>query len=202
MLVREIMTTPALTVGADQRPREALRLMASAHVTALPVLDGSGDLSGMLSEADLLRPALGADSRAHLRPSAHDGVALPRRVEELMSTPAHTVTEETDVADLAVTLDATGWKSMPVVREGALVGMVSRSDIVRALWRTDAEIREDVAARLRDFALTGLRPAVEDGVVLITGTSTPYERQVAAAVASGVRGVRRVQCDRVPSPAR
>ncbi|HET7306077.1 MAG TPA: CBS domain-containing protein [Segeticoccus sp.] len=202
MLVREIMTTPALTVGADQRPREALRLMASAHVTALPVLDGSGDLIGMLSEADLLRPALGADSRAHLRPSAHDGVVLPRRVDELMSTPAHTVTEETDVADLALTLDATGWKSMPVVREGELVGMVSRSDIVRALWRTDAEIREDVAARLRDFALTGLHPAVEDGVVLITGTSTPYERQVAAAVASGVRGVRRVQCDRVPSPAR
>lgn len=196
MLVREIMSTPALTIGAEERPREAVRLMASAHVTMLPVVDTTGALVGVISEADLLRPALGPDSRAHLQPSSHEGAPLPRKVSELMTSPAHTVTEETDVADLALTLEATGWKSMPVMRGRELVGVASRSDIVRALWRTDSDIRQDVIARLHDFALLGVKTAVVDGVVQITGAHTPYERQVAAAVASGVRGVRRVQCER------
>jgi CBS domain-containing protein len=196
MLVREIMTTPAVTVGLEDPPREAMRLMTSAHVTMLPVVDASDALVGVLSEADLLRPALGADSRAHLRPSSHNGAPLPRKVSELMSSPPHTVTEETDVADLAVTLDVTGWKSMPVTRERALVGIVSRSDIVRALWRTDADICKDVADRLHDFSVLGVLATVVDGVVQLSGAESAYERQVAAAVASGVRGVRLVQCDR------
>lgn len=200
MLVREIMTTPALTVGAAERPQDAMQLMATVHVTMLPVVDDLGLLVGVLSEADLLRPALGPDSRAHLQPSGHEGVPLPRKVSELMTAPAHTVAEETDVADLALTLDATGWKSMPVLRDRDLVGIVSRSDIVRALWRTDDDIRGDVSDRLHDFALTGLTATVADGVVQITGAHSAYERQVAAAVASGVRGVRRVQCQRLPDP--
>lgn len=198
MLVREIMTTPALTVGAEERPQEAMHAMASEHVTMLPVVDDRGLLVGVLSEADLLRPALGPDSRAHLQPSSHEGALLPRKVSELMTSPAHAVTEETDVADLALTLDATGWKSMPVMRDRELVGIVSRSDIVRALWRTDADVRRDVSDRLHDFALTGLTATVVDGVVQIIGARSAYERQVAAAVASGVRGVRRVQCQRIP----
>ena len=98
MLVREIMTTPALTVGAAERPQDAMQLMATVHVTMLPVVDDLGLLVGVLSEADLLRPALGPDSRAHLQPSGHEGVPLPRKVSELMTAPAHTVAEETDVA--------------------------------------------------------------------------------------------------------
>ena len=85
MLVREIMTAPAVTVGAEECPYEAIQLMATAHVTMLPVVDDLGVMVGVISEADLLRPALGPDSRAHLQPSSHEGAPLPRTVAELMT---------------------------------------------------------------------------------------------------------------------
>src|ERR1035437_7648747 len=69
MLVREIMTSPAYSVHEDASLEEALKLMATARVTGLPVVDGGGRVVGIISEADLLKEDLEPDPRAHARPA-------------------------------------------------------------------------------------------------------------------------------------
>ena len=199
MLVREIMTSPALSVPQDASTQMALTLLARAHLTSLPVVDREGHLVGVVSEADVLRTELQPDPRAHLRPTRHPGGQLPRTVTEVMTPHPHTAREETDVADLAHTFSTQSWKSLPVVRDGHLVGVVSRSDVVRALARPDEQIRHDVG---RAFARDGQphwRATVAGGVVEISGASTPRERDLSTALAAAVSGVRRVEHADAPS---
>jgi CBS domain-containing protein len=199
MLVREIMTSPALSVPQDASTQMALTLLARAHLTSLPVVNREGHLVGVVSEADVLRPELEPDPRAHLRPSHHTGQRLPRTVAEVMTAHPHTVHEETDVADLARTFSAQSWKSLPVVRDNHLVGVVSRSDVIRALARPDEQIQHDVS---RAFARDGQphwRATVAEGVVEISGVASARERDLSTAIAAAVSGVRRVEHADAPS---
>ena len=146
----------------------------------------------MVSEADVLRTALEPDPRAHLRPAGH-GADLPRTVAEVMTPHPHTAREETDVAELARTFSQQSWKSLPVVRDGRLVGVVSRSDVVRALTRPDEEIRHDVSRAFARDGLPGWRATVAGGVVEISGATTPRDRDLSTSLAAAVTGVRRVE---------
>ena len=192
MLAREIMTSPAHSVREDVLTQMALTLLARAHLTSLPVVDADGALVGVVSEADVLRTALEPDPRAHLRPAGH-GADLPRTVAAVMTPHPHTVREETDVAELARTFSQQSWKSLPVVRDGRLVGVVSRSDVVRALTRPDEDIRHDVSRAFARDGLPGWQATVTGGVVQISGATTPRERNLSASLAAAVTGVRRVE---------
>lgn len=199
MLVREIMTSPALSVPQDASTQMALTLLARAHLTSLPVVDREGHLVGVVSEADVLRPELEPDPRAHLRPTHHAGQRLPRTVAEVMTAHPHTAHEETDVAELAHTFSAQSWKSLPVVRDGHLVGVVSRSDVIRALARPDEQIEHDVSRAFAQDGRPHWRATVAEGVVEISGASTPRERDLSTAIAAAVSGVRRVEHADAPS---
>lgn len=191
MLVREIMTAPALSVTSEADLDEALRLMAEKKITALPVTDGQGRLVGVVSEIDLLRRAVEPDHRAHAMP-VHASPPLPRTVGEIMTKSPRCTTEASDVADLVRLFTTSSFKSLPVIRGEKLIGVVSRSDVIRALWRTDEDLADDLRAAFHDYGQDHWHIGVSHGVVEITGAGSARERDIASAIAHSVIGVRRV----------
>ncbi|WP_406830706.1 CBS domain-containing protein [Pedococcus sp. KACC 23699] len=192
MLVREIMTVPAYSLPLGSTLEAAIQLLARAHLSALPVVDGDHRVVGIVSEADILRLQLTPDPRAHLRPVELDEVPWPRLVDEVMTPDPVTVLETADVAELGQLLADTGWKSVPVVRDRVLVAMVSRSDILRAMTTSDSAIRRHLT---REFAALGRARwsvSVAEGEVTVTGTRGGREARLAHVMASAVPGVRRV----------
>lgn len=192
MLVREIMTSPAYSVPEDASLEAALRLMATVRVTGLPVVDGAGRVVGIISEADLLQADLEPDPRAHMRVVASPSGPFPASVGQVMTLHPHTVREDSDVAELAHTFARTAWKSVPVVRGDVLLGVVSRSDVIRAMARSDSEIAAEISRILGEIGLPAWHVDVTFGVVHITGTASDRERAAVTSIAQSVRGVRRV----------
>lgn len=191
MLVREIMTAPAMSVTTEADLDKALRLMAEKRITALPVTDADGRLVGVVSEIDLLRRAVEPDHRAHAIP-VHESPPLPRTVGEIMTKSPRCTTESSDVADLIRLFTTSSFKSLPVIRGEKLIGVVSRSDVIRALWRTDEDLEDDLRAVFHDYGQDHWHIAVEQGIVEITGAGSARERDIASAIAHSVIGVRRV----------
>src|ERR1019366_3159685 len=111
MLVREIMTSPAYSVHEDASLEEALKLMATARVTGLPVVDGAGRVVGIISEADLLKQDLEPDPRAHATPNRQGAEVIIDRVGQVMAEPPPTVRESREVAKLAPPFASPSWKS-------------------------------------------------------------------------------------------
>lgn len=191
MLVREIMTSPAYSVHRDSPLDEALQIMAERRVTSVPVVDDADVLVGVLSEIDLLRRALEPDRRAHAIP-VHESEPLPETVGEIMTAGPRSTTEHSDVADLITLFTTSSFKSLPVVRDHKLIGVISRRDVIRALWRTDHDLTADLRAAFHEYGQDDWQIAVHNGVVEVTGTGTTRERDIAAAIAHSVLGVRRV----------
>lgn len=191
MLVREIMTAPALSAHEDDDLDGALQLLAEHRITALPIVDDAGHVIGVLSEIDVLRRAIEADTRAHQGPVA-PSEPLPRTLAEIMTRDPRTTTEGADVADLIELFTTTSFKSLPVVRDGLLVGVVSRSDVVRALWRPDEEMQDELVSAFHDYGQDQWEITVTHGVATIAGGGSAMERDAAAAIARSVLGVRRV----------
>lgn len=199
MLVREIMTSPALSVHLKADIDEALRIMAERKVTALPVVEDDDRLVGILSEIDLLRRAVEPDHRAHAIP-VREQPPLPKSVMEIMTRNPRTTTRNADVADLVRLFTSSSFKSLPVVEdEDRLIGVISRSDVVRALWREDSELREDLLSAFHAYGQDHWHIDVDRGVVQITGAGSARERDIASAIAHTVMGVRRVYVGTTPA---
>jgi CBS domain-containing protein len=193
MLVGEIMTSPVVTVREDATPLVAMSLLAQRHVTMLPVVDAESRLVGVVSEADLLALPEAPDPRAHLRPAPPAAATrTPSTVADLMTVSPGTTSERADVADVAALFRRTAWKCLPVMRDDELVGVISRSDIIRALSRDDDDIEDDVNRLLRDLD-PGWDATVSNGVVTITGPGPEREGDAAASLAATVMGVRAVR---------
>lgn len=187
MLVRDVMTQPAITVSAKASVKDGLRLLDRHRVTAMPVVAGDGHLLGIVSEADLLQDAVRHDERTTLIPHEHTH-SLPRSVEEVMSTLSLTVSPDSDLSDAVELMTSTAAKSLPVVEGGRVVGVVSRSDIVHLLARNDEKICAEIDELLRSAGLE-YQVDVEDGHCVLEGPSEPHHRRVAEVVAGSVQGV-------------
>ncbi|WP_084959950.1 CBS domain-containing protein [Thermoactinospora rubra] len=200
MLVREVMTSPVVTVRPADPVRRAIRSLYGHNVTAAPVVDEDGRIVGVVSELDLLRGEFEPDPRAHLRPVAGAAVPPPRTVAEVMTSPVVTVTETTDVADAVELMVGKRVKSLPVTREGLVVGILSRRDLMAMLARPDEELRRDVETALREQYPTGPRwqVAVRDGIAELTGPAHPDADAIADVIARTVPGVVRVTHRRTP----
>jgi CBS domain-containing protein len=192
MLVREIMTSPVYSVREDTSLEAALKLMATARVTCLPVIDGEQRVVGVISEADLLKADLEPDPRAHVRPARQPAESLLTVVGQVMTARPHTVREDSDVAELAHTFATKPWKSVPVVRGDVLLGVVSRSDVIRAMARSDEDIAVEITRTLVETGLQAWHAEVTDGVVHITGTGSDRELGAVISIAQSVKGVRHV----------
>ncbi|MEV4061068.1 CBS domain-containing protein [Nonomuraea dietziae] len=187
MLIRDVMTKPVVTVRPTDPVRQAIRLLYRHNVTAAPVLDEAGHLVGIVSELDLLRGEFEPDPRAHARP-VHDLVGPPPlSIAEVMTDKVITVTESTDVTTAIDHMVGRRVKSLPVMRGDALVGIVSRRDLMAMLARSDASLRQDVLTALREQYPT-LDVTVRDGVAELTG---PFD-DLADVIVRTVPGIVRV----------
>ncbi|MGO4340954.1 CBS domain-containing protein [Pedococcus sp. 2YAF34] len=192
MLVREIMTVPAHSLPLGASMEVAIQLLARAHVSALPVVDPDHRVVGIVSEADVLRVHLVPDPRAHLRPVEAPEDPWPTTLDEVMTPDPVTVMESADVADVGQLLADTGWKSVPVTHDGRLVGIVSRSDILRALTTSDSSIRRHLTREFAELGRARWVVSVNEGQVTVSGTRGKREARLAEVMASAVAGVRRV----------
>ena len=181
------------------------------------MIDASGSLVGILSEGDLLhRTELGTARRESrwlswlVEPGrlAEDYVeANARLVEEVMSRSVHTIAHDAWLDEAVGQMERYGIKRLPVLKSGKVVGILSRSDLVRALAGllspdyvrdgiTDAQIKAQLLAELSTqyWVPTTLAVSVKNGVVTLRGTVFDLRQRTALHVAAeaipGVRSIR------------
>jgi len=211
MRAMDVMTSEVITVGEDASVQEAAKLMAEHAISAVPVVDRDKRVVGMVSEGDLLHRAETGTERqrswwlemvastnqlAGEYVKSHSGV-----VKDVMTRDVISVTEDTTVADIAILLETNRIKRVPVLRDGRLVGIVSRANLVRALAMTITERPSGAEAddrAIRDRLLAELKaPAnitVKDGVVhLWSSYYSDQEKRALVVAAESITGVRRVE---------
>ena len=195
MLIREVMTTPVITVRPTDPVRAAIQILYENDVTAAPVLDEACRLVGIVSEMDLLRGEFDPDPRATVRFRSGGPEPPPAVVSDVMTSDVTTTTETADVASLTEAMIAQKIKSVPVVRGHELVGIVSRRDLLAVLTRSDNAIQAEVVALLNEQDPEGAGYSVEvrDGVVELTGGPALDDRHLAERLARTVPGVVRVR---------
>lgn len=188
MLVREVMSSPVVSVAPATTIKQAVELLAEHAITAMPVLGDRGELVGVISEADVLLEALLPDPRAHDRPVEITSGPAMRRVGEVMNRQVLTVSPRDDIADAADLMVSTAVKSLPVLDGDRVVGMVSRRDLVQVLARQDPQIEAavDELARSAGYDWT---VEVSDGVATIDGPAREDEFAIARVLVASVPGV-------------
>jgi CBS domain-containing protein len=147
----DLMTRDVALVHPETSLLEAVELMAQRRISGMPVLDDDGTIVGMISEGDLVRWHEGYTERQArwldmladgflLAPAFLEGIReQSRKVKSVMSRGAISVTEDVPARDVAHLMYSKNIKRVPVVRDGKLVGIVARSDLVRALAEKLAE---------------------------------------------------------------
>lgn len=188
MLVREVMTSPAVTVGPRTPVKQAVQLLDENCITAMPVVDENGHLVGVLSEADVLRDSLTPDRRAHDRSVEIAAPPVHLAVTDVMTHLPMTVSPEEDLSQAVELMVDTQVKSLPVVSSGRVVGVVSRRDVIAVLARQDALIEAEVDEALRQAGVECLVEVV-DGVVTLRDQDDLDCLHVAQVIASRIPGV-------------
>ncbi len=233
MHASDVMTPNVITVGPDVSVQDLAALLSERRISGAPVVDAAGSMIGIVSEGDLLhRAELGTERPRESRHSwwlehfasglAQDYVkSHGRTVKDIMTSDVVTVSEETNLADVATLLETHRVKRVPVMREGKIVGIISRANLVRALCATqaappagagagadgdDREIRNKLLAELAQqpwaAKLWAQDIIVSNGVVhLWFGSDEPDDRRKAVRVAAeNVPGARGVEEHVVPIP--
>lgn len=188
MLVHEVMTSPAVTVGPETSVKQAVRLLEEHQITSMPVVNDTGDLVGVVSEADVLRDAIPPDRRVHERLVEMTTPPVHLQVTDVMTHLPVSVSPDDDLSQAVELLVDTQIKSLPVMSLGRVVGMVSRRDVIALLARMDVLIEAEVDESLR---LAGVECTVEvnDGVVQLHNADDPKSLRIAQVIAARVPGV-------------
>ena len=216
MIVADVMTRNCITISPDATVEEAVNLMLSRHISGLFVVDKDGDLAGVITEGDLLRrDELGTErSRpwwlrllvSPARQAADFTQANGRHVRDVMTEDVLSIAQDAPLEDVVATMERHRIKRLPVTADGRVIGVVSRSDLLRALIGRvrDAEplavddrtIRSAIlnALEAQSWApMTTLNVTVANGVVDLWGTITNEpERSGIRVVAENTTGVKSV----------
>lgn len=231
MRASDVMTPTVVTVGPDMTVQDLAKLLSDRGISGAPVVDANGTMLGIVSEGDLLhRAELGTERHTERRHSwwlrhfaateARDYArSHGRLVKDIMTSHVATVTEDASLADIATLLEKRRIKRVPVTRDGKIVGIVTRSNLVRALAaaRPAAPLmtdHEDDDRTIRNRLLADLQSQhwasrvwpqdilVNGGVVTLWFSSDEPEdnRRAIRVAAENVPGVRSVQENIVPAP--
>jgi CBS domain-containing protein len=180
--VKNVMSTDVATVREGTPFKDVVRALTRRDVSAVPVVDDTGHVLGVVSEADLLIKQGTQEydfSRSLLawwRGRRHLRRATATTASQLMTKPAITVDANSTVAGAARILSEHNVKRLPVVdTEGRIVGIVSRKDLLAVFLRTDEDIRDEILEHVFGHGLDiVVNPAtvtidVHDGEVTLTG---------------------------------
>ena len=214
MRARSLMSRPVYTVRDDQAVKDAIDLMLKHQISGLPVLDSAGDIVGMITEGDLLRRVelgteknrgwqkvlIGAGQLATEYIKSH-----AQRVGDVMSAPAVVIEPDTAVAEIVDLMEKHRVKRLPVVSGKQIVGIISRSNLIRAIahlptpltatLERDDDIRSKVLDTLNREAWSAqiIDVIVVSGAVYLYGVVASEKVQTAAEVAAqSVSGVKTV----------
>jgi len=215
MKASEIMARNVITIGADASVNEAVRLMLQNKISGIPVVNATGELVGIVTEGDFLRRAetgtetqrprwlqvlMGTGKLADEYVRSHG-----RKVSAIMTGEVVTIGEDATLAEIVKTMEKWRIKRVPVVRDRKVVGLVSRSDLMRAFARTvsaaapanapesDLKLRDTVQAafeRLPWSMRNMISLTVKNGVVELQGVVFDVrERDALRVAAENVPGV-------------
>ena len=217
MNAADVMVSNVITVGPDATVQEVAGILLKNKISAVPVVSQSGKILGIVSEGDMLR-------RVESRTLRHRSWWLQlltadttlrdefvkshsHKVVDVMTPDVVTVSPETPLGEIASVLEKNGIKRVPVVKDGKLVGIVSRANLLQAIATVgkaikpavtvnDATLRQKVIAQLDRQPLTWpslINVLVHDGTVELWGMiNSESERKavrVAAEVTPGVSAV-------------
>ncbi len=189
MRVRDIMTAPVVVVGPDAPLRMVARLLIQHGVSGAPVVDASGALVGMVTEADLI--ALEVEAALRKEWGRQPDAPSPKVAADVMTRAVVSVEEEDPISEVANLMVHNGIRRVPVVRDGAVVGIVSRRDVIGTLTRSDDEIAADVQELMDDVikVIGRFQASAREGIVTLSGPRDPELRRLAARTAASVPGI-------------
>jgi CBS domain-containing protein len=216
MIVADVMTRNVISIAPDATVEEAVNLMLERCISGLFVVDQAGEMAGVITEGDLVRrDELGTERdrpwwlRMLVSPArqATDFVrAHGRHVRDVMTVDVISVAHDATLETVVAAMEQNRVKRLPVTRDGRVVGVVSRSDLLRALVGRmrdaapanidDGSIRVSILDALESKAwapMTTLNVTTSNGVVDLWGTITnEEERHAIRVMAENTPGVKLV----------
>lgn len=225
MRARDLMTRDPVTIPPDATLAMVARILGERGFSGAPVVDKDGKLLGMVTEGDLIRRIAAPEDqprgwlRSFLTPAGRQAATFARThgqtARDVMTGALVTAEEDTPIERIAKAMEERGIRRVPVVREGRLVGIVSRADLIRALLVPAASLEADAPdERIRRAVLAAMReqpwvdaffvfPDVKDGVVFFHGycRNEDVKRglRVLAERIPGVKGVE-LMVEKAPLP--
>lgn len=214
MQARDIMTTSVETVRPETEVTEIAKRLLARNISAVPVVDDQDKVVGIVSEGDLMRRS---ENQTERQPSWWLGLFADTRerkpdyvkshglhARDVMSRDVISVGEDTSLAKVATMLEKHRIKRVPVVRDGKLVGIVSRANLLQGLavagteWAItpsdrDIKISIETAAHDAGMPMLYINFTVVDGIVTIWGmVKSEAEKAAMRKAAEGIAGVREV----------
>jgi CBS domain-containing protein len=217
MIVSDVMTRRVLSVAPDSTVEDAAALMLKRGISGLFVVDATGSLAGVVTEGDLLRrDELGTERHRPWwlrlivspgRQAADFTRTHGRKVSDVMTETVISVPENAPLETVVELMERHRIKRVPVTQDSRVIGVVSRSDLLRALVgraRTELPTATDdrsIRAAILDALdgqswapMTTLNVTVEQGVVDVWGTiSNDDERRAICVIAENASGVKQVR---------
>lgn len=218
MEAREIMSRHVVSIVPEATLAEFADVLVKNSISGVPVITAKGKLVGMITEGDCLhRSEIGTEGRKRsfwrsllvdpeTRAKAYIR-AHGRKVSDVMTGEPITAGEDTDVSEIIHLMERHQVKRIPIVKGNAVIGIVSRANIVQAMASllhgaaaatniSDEEIRSKVMDALAELpwpAKTFVNVTVKDGIVDLWGAFTSFRQDESAIVAAenvpGVKGV-------------
>jgi CBS domain-containing protein len=215
MKAADVMVSSVISVGQDASVQEVAEVLLRNRVSGVPVTGPQGELVGIVSEGDLIRRPEAGTERRHSwwldLIASNEGLASEyikshsRKVTDVMTRRVVTATPDTSVADVATLLEKHAIKRVPIVKDGKIVGIVSRANLLQALaslknvppgTTDDASIRAKLTSKLANEQWTKpslLNLIVHDGTVDLWGIAhSQTEKKAVRVLVESTPGVRAV----------
>jgi CBS domain-containing protein len=223
MRARDVMTRTVVTVRPDSTVEELAQLMINHRISGVPVIHGARGLVGIVTEGDLLRRVETETERdgargggwfsSKSRLAAEYAKTHARRVSDVMTRDVVSVGELTSLVEIADLMESKHIRRVPVVHDGKVAGIVSRSDLLKIVASGgirdadedhDRTIRERLFAELRQQKWARSAEGnivVSDGVVHLWGVvGSEAERAALRVAAENVEGVQGVEDHTIFAP--
>lgn len=205
MIAKDIMSAPLITVRDTAPVSDIANIIINRKISAVPVVDASGKLVGLVSASDLLeREDIDtAPARNWLRQKLWPNLAAKEfnkahgsRAEHVMTRDLVTVSQEAELTEVIAKMVKRGIQRVIVVNDDEPVGILSRRDVLRAVLAQqepnrqnvrDEEIKRDLSAKLERqpwFSKARVQARVEDGVVTLHGVVHSRDERAALILAA------------------